>query len=163
MADRLYPNLELELDSDSGEFAAVFAGEFRLKLSSKQRLILPKDFREQIYLRNDGPKQYVQLLPAVRNGEPFIACYDAWGWKRKYPNLKKVLKGAETNRREIREQGRMVMPRWLCVYARLVPGEEVVIAASPEFTYIEMWNEEAYRNGYGEKISSRLEKLINRE
>jgi len=122
-----------------------FSGHEYRTIDAKCRVVIPAKIRERIAQRN--PKCHdVWFQPEVRNESNFLSCYDFVGLPKELN-----VDGAFIYYATPDEQSRIVVPKFERQFARLI--NKVVIAASPDMTHFEIWNEEYFKESYGTKPS----------
>ncbi|MBI4146434.1 hypothetical protein HY489_03795 [Candidatus Woesearchaeota archaeon] len=143
---------ELDLDALVHMNPVPFMGSFEMSVDGKGRFPIPTQLRQVMQQRSDDEAGKLYLSAAVRGGK-YVACYDVLGFELQrliddsQPD-KRLLVGAHVALVELDKQGRVLFPRTLAEHAGISPNSTILVAAAPNFTNIEVWNPERFREFY---------------
>lgn len=121
-------NLELKL----------FTGRHPVSIDDKGRVVVPSEIRDVVIERNGNERKMIWVVTAMRNGGPYLACYDGVGFKEKHV----YIEGARVEAMRPDEQWRILVKEWQRRYANL--DKEIMVSASPGMTHFEIWNQNLF-------------------
>lgn len=137
----------------------LYVGHSVHKFDSKGRVVIPARFRKVIERRSDEPAVYV--WPNYEGETPFLDCYDNATFMARKDSLNSGL----VERIELEpKQGRIALPKWMRVYARL--SELAVVVAADDSEHFEIWSAPVWQKYNSEQhraISDRLESVIQEQ
>ena len=125
----------------------LYCGKFEdRQCDAHGRLCIPIEFRKVMIARS-GESERVWVVLAVRNGKPYLACYDS----ASFLSYKKNFLGADAWRKGLDKQGRLILQEELSNFAHIKRGGKVVLAASPDMKNFEIWNPDYFKTSYKPK------------
>lgn len=125
----------------------VFTGRHVSKLDSKNRVVIPAQYRRLMSERNTEKENSLYMIADERNECAYVAVFDRVGLTDVWP----YTNCAQICHRDMENsQGRVVVPEELVAHAGLEDAVEsqIIIAASPSGNHFEIWRADNFDRGY---------------
>ena len=130
----------------SEDIPKPFIDIFKVTMDSKNRIVVPAEYRRIIAGRNSDAQTSIYLVTDERMGEKYLAAFDQQGLRDSWP----YIENCAISRSNMEFQGRIIVPERCLEHSGLEQSitNDVIVAASPSGGHFEIWKKERFDKGY---------------